>query len=99
MNVFAVEEKKNGKWKYSSNRAGDLQEDLESKCEKILFILDNLENLMVRVQDNDELLLKCKNELAEQGILDIICKNIEMMYYKSVPPILFRNGFTEMTPK
>ena len=38
----------------------------------------------------DEMKLeKCKKELVEQGILDMLCKCIELIYYKMTPPSLF----------
>jgi hypothetical protein len=48
--------------------------------------LETLE-MMINQYENDEThLLKCKIELMEQGILDILARVVEMIYYKSVPP-------------
>jgi hypothetical protein len=38
-------------------------------------------------------LLKCKNELVEQGILDMIFRGLEMIYYKTTPPPMFTPPF------
>lgn len=39
------------------------------------------------------LLEKCKIEVVEQGILDILCRTLELLYYKTTPPSLFTKPF------
>jgi len=49
--------------------------------------------MVAEVESSDEDLNKCKNELVEQGILDILCRIVEMIYYKTTPPCLFKRPF------
>lgn len=50
--------------------------------------------MLLKVEYDDELFLKCKKELVEQGILDAMCVNLEMLYYKTVPPPLFKRPYS-----
>ncbi len=38
-------------------------------------------------------LMKCQTELAEQGVLDVLCRCVEVMYWKMSPPCLFCKPF------
>jgi hypothetical protein len=39
------------------------------------------------------MLIKCKDELSDQGLLDILFCIIEILYYKTTPPSLFEKVF------
>lgn len=45
------------------------------------------------MSEGEEATRKCKDELVEQGILDMLMRIIEMIYYKTVPPPLFERPF------
>ena len=70
-----------------------MTDELFDKCEKVKFILGNIEILIKDVENNSVELFKCKNELVEQGILDMLCRIIEMLYYKTTPTPLFLKPF------
>ena len=70
-----------------------MTDELFDKCEKVKYILDNIEELIRNVESNDVELFKCKNELVEQGILDMLCRVLEILYYKTTPTPLFLRPF------
>lgn len=69
---------------------------LNDKVSKLIFIIGNLENRIKASQQrkNEEELRKCKGEIADQGILDILLCIIEMLYLKTTPPIMFQKPFS-----
>jgi hypothetical protein len=81
------------KYYLNHDKAIDLTDELYDKCEKAKFILNNIEDLIKNVEGQDTKLFKCKNELVEQGILDILCRILELLYYKTVPTPLFLKPF------
>lgn len=68
-------------------------DEMYERCLKINYILKNLESMLAEVEGSDEDLNKCKNELVEQGILDVVCRIVEIVYYKTTPPCLFKRPF------
>jgi len=61
-----------------------------------MFILFNIETRISESTFNErtnEKLIKCKEEFADQGILDVLFCIIEMLFYKSTPPSLFEKCF------
>jgi hypothetical protein len=87
LNVWSVSEvedieEPSERFFYDHKNSIDLADELFEKCQKIIFILDNLENTIKAALKSDEDLNKCKNELVEQGILEII-------FYKTTPPPFF----------
>ena len=79
---------------YSEENAIEHSDELDFKCKKISYILNNIEEMLLRVEYDDELFLKCKKELVEQGILDVMCVCLEMLYYKTVPPTMFKRPYS-----
>ena len=79
---------------YSEENAIEYSDELDFKCKKISYILNNIEQMLLRVEYDDELFLKCKKELVEQGILDVMCVCLEMLYYKTVPPPMFKKPYS-----
>jgi len=62
---------------------------LKGKSSKVLFILDNILKLIKSVQFDSEKLQTCQSQLQEQGIMDIMFRCLEIIYYKVTPPIMF----------
>ena len=58
-----------------------------------MYILKNLEKILLEVESHENEYAKAKQELSEQGILDILCKVLEMIYYKTTPPKLMIKAF------
>ena len=81
------------KYYLNHEKAIDLTDELFDKCEKVKYILNNIDDLIKDSERSDVLLFKCKNELVEQGILDMLCRIIEMLYYKTTPTPLFYKPF------
>ena len=78
---------------YDNEKAIDLRDEIFDKCQKVMYILNNVESLLRAVEGDEGALEKCKNELVEQGILDLIFRNLEMIYYKTTPPPMFTPAF------
>lgn len=78
---------------YDSDKAIDLSDALFERVHKALFILQSIEDMLSRVEFNEPELKKCKEEITEQGILDILMRILEMIYYKTVPPCMFQKPF------
>lgn len=78
---------------YDNEKAIDLRDEIFDKCQKVMYILNNIESLLQAVEGDEGQLEKCKNELVEQGILDMIFRNLEMLYYKTTPPPMFTPAF------
>ena len=97
LNVWAVSyveaEEPVERYYYKPKRAIDLSDELFDKIQKMMFILTNLQHRIQEVEHDHDKLDKCKSELSEQGILDIICRCIEMIYYKTTPPSMFQRSF------
>lgn len=97
LNVWAValvnQEEKVEQYYIKHDRAIELIPVMQKKVSKVMFILQNLEDRINEVQYDNERLHKCKTQIAEQGIIDIFCRCIEIMYYKMTPPPLFRKPF------
>lgn len=54
-----------------------------------MFIVNNIEMLIDEIPTQSEELEQCNTELAEQGVLDVLFRIAEMIYYKMTPPIMF----------
>jgi len=97
LNVWAVnlvaKEEKSEKFYYKNDQAMEHQDKLKDKCDKVMFILNNVETQLKVVEFLPDELAKCKQEMAEQGFLDIIFRCLEMMYYKMTPPSMFSKPF------
>jgi len=81
---------------FNHNLIKSTQHVLRGKVDKILFILSNIEIRIEQSTQNqrtDELLIKCKDEMSNQGLLDILFCILEMLYYKTTPPMLFEKVF------
>ena len=81
------------KFYYDNDKGIDDSDFLYERCEKVLYILNNLLGLIQNVEGSEIQLEKCKKELVEQGILDMICRCIELIYYKMTPPSLFMKSY------
>jgi hypothetical protein len=73
--------------------ANEQTDDLYDKTQKMLTILQNLEEGIMAYDDEPEALLKVKTQFQEQGILDILCRILDVIYYKTVPPPMFQKPF------
>mmetsp|Transcript_30174 Transcript_30174/g.46106 ORF Transcript_30174/g.46106 Transcript_30174/m.46106 type:complete len:580 (-) Transcript_30174:7543-9282(-) len=97
INIWGVKpigmEETTEKYYYDNDLGIDTSDFLYERCEKVMYILGNLEKLIGQVEHNDVLLEKCKKELVEQGILDMICRCLELIYYKMAPPSMFMRSF------
>ena len=93
LNVWAVSEVElddtSELYFYDSDKAIDLSDGLFERVHKALFILQNIEDLMQKAGAHEVRLKKCKEEITEQGILDILMRSLELIYYKTVPPCMF----------
>ena len=106
LNVWAVTEVKDVKgveesseeFFYNADKGIDLTDEMFDKCVKIMYILENIDLIIKMVELNDTAVYKCKSELAEQGILDILCRILEMIYYKTTPLPLFQKPFVKRRP-
>ena len=78
---------------YDSDTAIDSSDELFERVHKVIFILQSIEDLMVKAEQNELQLKKCKDEIAEQGILDVLLRNLEMIYFKTVPPSMFQKPY------
>jgi hypothetical protein len=70
LNVWAVStvvdlDEPTEKYHYDNERAMDLSDELFDKCQKVMYILNNIEALLSAVFDDEAQLGKCKNELVE----------------------------------
>lgn len=82
------------RFSYDHELALEQEDDLAERISRVSFILDGLQELMESAMTAGEAALrKCKDELVEQGILDMLMRTIEMIYYKTVPPALFEKPF------
>lgn len=97
MNVWGVscceDDDKIEKYYLNHEYAIDMTDELYDKCEKVKYMLNNIDELIREVENNDVRLFKCKNELVEQGILDMLFRILEMLYYKTTPVPLFLRPF------
>ena len=86
------------KFFYKHATAVELQGLIETRFDKMLFILSNLEKRIKGSIENErsqDKLKRCQDELSDQGILDILMCILEIFYYKSVPPTMFMKAFKE----
>lgn len=97
LNVWAVKEVEfddtSERYYFDHDSAIDSSDDLFDKVQKVLFILGNIEEMLESASVNGEELKKCKDEIVEQGILDIIMRILEIIYYKTTPPPMFQRPF------
>ena len=103
LNVWAVTEvqeveEASENFFYNPEKAIDLTDEMFEKCVKVMHILENVELILRNVEMHDSKLEKCKQELAEQGILDIFCRILEIIYYKTTPLTLFQKPFMQRRP-
>jgi hypothetical protein len=83
---------------YNADKGIDLTDEMFDKCVKIMYILENIDLIIKNVELDDTAVHKCKSELAEQGILDILCCILEMIYYKTTPLPLLQRPFVKRRP-
>ena len=97
MNVWAVEENEMAdqveNYYYKHDKAIDHSDELQDKVEKVLFILNNVEQRIKFVENDTDMLQKCKTQLSQQGILDLLCRVLDIIYYKTTPPPMFHKPF------
>lgn len=97
LNVWAVSEVElddtSELYFYDSDKAIDLSDGLFERVHKALFILQSIEDLLSKAEASEPTLKKCKEEITEQGILDILMRSLELIYYKTVPPCMFQKPF------
>lgn len=60
--------------------------------QRVLHILGNLEGRINSYLDGAEQ-YRAKKEIAEQGILDMLCQLLYLLYLKTTPPIMFEKPF------
>ena len=93
LNVWAVAVNEMGdqveQFYYKHDQAIEHSEELGDKVSKILFILGNIEERIKSVEMQADKCYQCKCELREQGILDLLCRCLDIMYYKTTPPPMF----------
>lgn len=74
------------KYKYDDESATETEEDLKNECKIFRVILNDLGNLLLGAKEKSrDKYIEMQCMLAEQGILDILVKLVELIYYKCVP--------------
>ena len=74
------------KKKYDGNTAGICEEELEQETEQFGKLINNLKVVLLNAKEvSKEEGLRVQTCLAEQGILQLLLKIIELIYYKTVP--------------
>jgi hypothetical protein len=81
------------KYFFDDKKAIEEADELFERSEKVMYILKNLERILLEVESDENEYAKAKQELSEQGILDILCRVLEMIYYKTTPPKLMVKPF------
>lgn len=78
---------------YKHDLAVTKADDLHDTTSKMLLILQNIEERLKKFEDDPETYSKSKTQLQEQGILDVLCRILDIIYYKSTPPPMFQKPF------
>jgi hypothetical protein len=78
---------------YKHDLAVARADDLHDSTSKMLMILQNIEERLKKFEDDPETYSKSKTQLQEQGILDVLCRILDIIYYKSTPPPMFQKPF------
>eukprot|EP00347_Sterkiella_histriomuscorum_P002968 403366109 len=73
---------------YNRKEAEKKEEELSQKCEEIISALNNLYVILAKAKEkSSDSYNLTQNYLADQGVLHILIKLIELIYYKTVSPI------------
>lgn len=71
---------------YDLEVALESENELTEACDHIKVVIKDLEDILIKAEEElQEKLNKLQSNLAEQGIIDILVKLIELIYYKTVP--------------
>ena len=79
-------------------KAVELKDLLIGKTDTMQFIVGNLNTIIKDCQDRrqEQELSKLKEEISDQGILDILLCIVEMLYYKTTPPSMLQKPFEKI---
>jgi hypothetical protein len=81
-------------FKYDNEAGLQGEEDLIDRVHRLGFILGGLRGIVDDAYQVGEIeLQRVKDQLTEQGILQILLQTLVMIYYKETPPPLFERPF------